>query len=180
MCLPGRLSGWTGSVVSQPGCLARLLGWTDSIVSHCLYIGARLFGRTGSYMSSLVPSFVSRCLPASLDVWHGSVTKRIHLSPFLSLNLAPVVFQPRRHGSLGGRIRFSPQLGCLLSARTGSFAALCVLLVVSQPGCLARLCGWTDSFVSICPRLSPSLDDWHGSLGGRIHLQCVPQARMYV
>ena len=49
--------------------------------------------------------------------------------------------------------------------------------VVSQPGCLARLSGWTGSlFVLLCllhlspVLLSPSLDAWHGSLGGRVDL----------
>ena len=86
-------------------------------------------------------SFVSLCL----DAWHGSLGGRDHLSPFVSLHLSPVV---------------------------------------SQPGCLARLSGWTGSFVSlclpsfvlwalfpfICLPLSPSLDVWHGSPGGQIHL----------
>ena len=64
-----------------------------------------------------------------------------------------------------------------------------VFSVVFQSGCLARLSGRTSSFVSLSPficlplssslgtaspfvslLLSPSLDAWHGSLGGRIHL----------
>ena len=97
------------------------------------------------------------------------------MSPFVSLYLAPVVSQPGRlsrlsgvegficlplspficlplspsldawHGSLGGRVDLSPF----------------VSLHLSQPGCLARLSGWTGSFVSLC---LPSFV-WHGSLG---------------
>ena len=159
-----RLSGWTGScvslcplhlspVLSQPGCLALLSGWTGSFVSLCL-----------SWFLPLSPS---------LDAWHGSLGGRVHLSPFLSLHLSPVVSQP----------------GCLarLSGWTGSFVYLCL------PGCLAPLC--FPSFVSRClparmpgtvflvdrftflplsPFIwllfSPSLDVCHGSPGGRIHL----------
>ena len=109
----------------------------------------------------------------SLSAWHGSLGGRVHLSPFVSLYLPPVVSQP----------------GCLarLSGWTGSFVYLCL------PGCLAPLC--FPSFVSRClPAwmpgtfflvdrftflhlspfiwllLSPSLDVCHGSPGGRIHL----------
>ena len=81
-------------VVSQPGCLALFFWWTDSLFSFCL------------------PSFGSCCLPAWMSVTAPiSVGGRIHLFPFVSLYLSPVV---------------------------------------SQPGCLARLSGWTDSFVSRC------------------------------
>ena len=101
------------------------------------------------------------------------------MSPFVSLYLAPVVSQPGRlsrlsgvegficlplspficlplslsldawHGSLGGRVHLSP------------FVSLHLSPVASQPGCLARLSGWTGSFVSLC---LPSFV-WHGSLG---------------
>ena len=100
------------------------------------------------------------------------------MSPFVSLYLAPVVSQPGRlsrlsgvegficlplspficlplspsldawHGSLGGRVHLSP------------FVSLHLSPVASQPGCLARLSGWTGSFVSLC---LPSFV-WHGSL----------------
>ena len=84
---------------------------------------------------------MTRPLPSSsLDAWHGNLGGRVHLSPFVSL--------------LGGRIHLPS--------------------VVSQPGCLPRLSGRTGSFVSLCPficlALSSSLDAWHGSLGGRVHL----------
>ena len=165
-------SGWTGSfvslchlspVVSQPGCLARLgficlplspficlawmPGWTDSLVSLCL------------------PSFVARCLPAwiwhgslggrvhvspfvpficlpfspSLDAWHGSLGGGVHLSPFVSLDFSRCLpAWDAWHGSLGGRVHLSP------------FVSLHLSPVVSQPGCLARLSGWTGSFVYLC------------------------------
>ena len=45
-----------------------------------------------------------------------------------------------------------------------SFVSLHLSRVVSQPGCLARLFGSTDSFVFRC------LDVWHGSPGRRVHL----------
>ena len=195
ICLPlsPRLDAWHGflggrvhlspcvslhlsPVVSPPGCLARLSGWTGSFVSLCL------------------PSFVSRC-PPRLDPWHGSLGGRVHLSPCVSLHLSPVVspmpgtalwvdgficlpvspfiflpLSPRLdawHGSLGGRVHLSPCVSLHLSP------------VVSPPGCLARLSGWTRFIclpVSpfICLPLSPRLDAWHGSLGGRVHLSpCV-------
>ena len=106
-------------VVSQPECLVRLSGWTGSFVSLCLASG----------LSHLSPLFVSRCLPP----WHSS---------------------------LGGRISFVSV--CLASGWTNSFvfhclpawmsgtALICLPLslhlspVVFQPGCLARLFGWTD------------------------------------
>ena len=50
------------------------------------------------------------------------------LSPFICLPLSPSL--DTWHSSLGEQIHSSP--------------------IVSQPGCLARLSGWTDSFVSLC------------------------------
>ena len=159
---------------------------------------------TDSFVSLCLPLFGPGCLPAWTPVtalWGGGV----HLSPFVSLHLSPTVSQP----------------GCLarLSGWTGSFVTLCLPSFVSRclpawmPGtalwvdgficlplspfiCLARLSGLCfPSFVSrclpawmsgtalqadrftclplspfICLPLSPSLDAWHGSLGGRIHL----------
>ena len=85
-------------------------------------------------------------------------------------------------GSPGGRVHLSPSPSICL---TDSFVSLCLPLfgpgclpawtpvhlslfvslhlspVVSQPGCLARLSGWTGSFVSLC---LPSFV-WHGCLG---------------
>ena len=177
-CLPAWMiqSGWTGSfvslchlspVVSQPGCLARLSGWTGSFVSLCLPLSPFI------------------CLPA----WMPGAA-RVHLSPFVSLHLSPIVSQP---GCLGGQIHLSPFVSLHLSpvvSQPGSGTALwvdgfmclplspsfvsrslpawmpgtalwvdgfiCLPLsplispVVSQPGCLARLSGWTGSFVSLC------------------------------
>ena len=164
---------------------------------------------TDSFVSLCLPLFGPGCLPAWTPVtalWGGGV----HLSPFVSLHLSPVVSQP----------------GCLarLSGWTGSFVTLCLPSFVSRclpawmPGtalwvdgficlplspfiCLARLSGLCfPSFVSrclpawmsgtalqadrftclpsfvlplspfICLPLSPSLDAWHGSLGGQFHL----------
>ena len=83
---------------------------------------------TDSFVSLCLPLFGPGCLPAWTPVtalWGGGV----HLSPFVSLHLSPVVSQP----------------GCL-SGWTDSFVSLC-LPFVSQPGCPS---GWTDSFVSRC------------------------------
>ena len=127
-------------------------------------------------------SFVSRCLPAwmpgtalwvdgficlplspfiCLPAWMPGAA-RVHLSPFVSLHLSPVVSQP---GCLGGQILplspficrpLSPSLDLArLSGWTGSCVSLCPLhlspvLSQPEPGCLARLSGWTGSFVSLC------------------------------
>ena len=172
ICLP--LSPLISPVVSQPGCLARLSGWTGSFVSLCLpsfvsrclpawmpgtdlwvdgwhpFVSlhlspvvsqpgrlSRLSGVEGFICLPLSP-FICLPLSPSLDVCHGSPGGRIHLSPLVPLHLSPI--------SVGGRIHLFP------------FVSLYLSPVVSQPGCLARLSGWTDSFVS---PLSPSLDVWH-------------------
>ena len=77
---------------------------------------------TNSFVSLCLPLFGPGCLPAWTPVtalWGGGV----HLSPFVSLHLSPVV---------------------------------------SQPGCLARLSGWTGSFVTLClpSFVSPCLPAW--------------------
>ena len=145
-------------VASQPGCLARLSGWTGSFVSLCL------------------PSFVwhGSLGFVSLDVWHGSPGRQIHLSPFVSLHLSPVVLEPGWHGS------------SLVSLCLPSFGSPCLpaWMSVTAPQadgftclpwfpfiCLPSL--WVDGLIClplspfICLPLSPSLD---ASLGGRIHL----------
>ena len=129
ICLPARWGG--GPPVSPficlplspplpPGCLARLSGWTRSFVSLCL------------------PSFVSCCLPAWMPgtaLWvDGFIC--LPVSPFICLPLSPRL--DAWHGSLGGRVHLSPCVSLHLSP------------VVSPPGCLARLSGWTGSFVSLC------------------------------
>ena len=81
--------------------------------------------------------FIWLLLSPSLEVCHGSPGGRIHLSPLVPLHLSPI--------SVGGRIHLFP------------FVSLYLSPVVSQPGCLARLSGWTD----FCLPLSPSLDVWH-------------------
>ena len=112
-----------------------------------------------------LPSFVSRCLavPGRLARLSGQVD----LSPFICRLLSPSL--DAWHGSVSGRIHLSFCLPLFLYLAP----------VGSQPGCLARLSGWTDSFVSHCLSawtgsfvslyfvsflLSPSLDAWHGSL----------------
>ena len=90
----------------------------------------------------------------------GSLGGRVHLSPFVSLHLSgtalwalfPFICLPLSpsldvwHGSPGGQIHLSLHLSP----------------VVSQPGCLARLFGWTVSLVSLClPSFgSPCLPAW--------------------
>ena len=89
----------------------------------------------------LTDSFVSLCLPLSWTpvtaLWGGGV----HLSPFVSLHLSPVVSQP----------------GCLarLSGWTGSFVTLCLPSFVSRclPAWMPGTALWVDGF--ICLPLSP-------------------------
>ena len=114
------VSLYLAPVVSQPGRLPWLSGVEGFI---CLPLSP----------------FICLPLSPSLDAWHGSLGGRVHLSPFVSLHLCPVA---------------------------------------SQPGCLARLSGWTGSFVSLClPSFVwhgslgfVSMDVWHGSPGRQIHL----------
>ena len=98
----------------------------------------------------LTDSFIWPRLSPSLDACHGSGVEGficLPLSPFICLPLSPSL--DAWHGSLGGRVHLSP------------FVSLHLSPVASQPGCLARLSGWTGSFVSLC---LPSFV-WHGSLG---------------
>ena len=116
---------------------------------------------TDSFVSLCLPLFGPGCLPAWTPVtalWGGGV----HLSPFVSLHLSPVVSQPGCLARLSGwtgsfvSLHLSPvasQPGCLarLSGWTGlGFVSLHLSPVVSQPGCLARLSRRTDSLVSLC------------------------------
>ena len=115
-------------------------------------------------------SFVSRCLPAwmpgtalwvdgficlplspfiCLPAWMPGAA-RVHLSPFVSLHLSPVVSQP----------------GCL---GVLSFVARCLPAWIWHSSLGGRV--HVSPFVPfICLPVSPSLDAWHGSLGGRVHL----------
>ena len=141
ICLP--LSPLISPVVSQPGCLARLSGWTVSFVSLCL------------------PSFVSRCLPAWMPgaaLWVDGficlpLSPRMSgtpLLPFICLPLSPSL--DAWHCFFGGQIHFSP------------FVSLHLAPVVSQPGCLSRLSGWTDSLVSLgSPSFVSHLCGWTDS-----------------
>ena len=90
---------------------------------------------------------------------------------FICLPLSPFIFLP-----------LSPSLDAWHGSGRVHFVSLCLpsfFFVVSQPGCLA-LFGWTGSFClplapSMCLPLSRSLDAWHGSLSGRVHLSlCLP------
>ena len=138
ICLPfsPSLDAWHGSlggrfvsphlspIVSQPGCLARLSG------------------RTGSFLSLCLPSFV--LLSPSLDAWHGSLNGQIHWSPLISLYLAPV-------GCLSGWTGLFAS-HCL-SAWTSSIISLCLLLVVSQPRCVTDSCAVCSAGRHVCLRL---------------------------
>ena len=93
--------------------------------------------------------FICLPFPPSLDVWHGSLGGRVHLSPFVSLHLSgtalwalfPFICLPLSpsldvwHGSPGGQIHLSP------------FVSLHLSPVVSQPS-LVSLC--LPSFGSPC------------------------------
>ena len=189
--------GWRGSFVSL--CL-------PSFVSRCLQAwmpGTALW--VDGFICHPLSPFICLPLPPSLDAWHGVLGGRVHLSPFVSLHLSgtalwalfPFICLPLSpsldvwHGSPGGQIHLSPfvslhlspvvsRLGCLarLSGWTGSFVTLCLPSFVSR--CLqAWMPGtalWVDGFIChhlspfICLPLPPSLDAWHGALGGRVHL----------
>ena len=165
-----RLSRRTGSFVSLSLHLPDGFIWPRLSPSLDACHGS--LGWRGSFVSLCLPSFVSRCLPAwmpgtalwvdgfichplspficlplppSLDAWHGSLGGRVHLSPFVSLHLSGtalwalfpficLTLSPSLdvwHASPGGQIHLSP------------FVSLHLSPVVSQPGCLARLFGWT-------------------------------------
>ena len=122
--------------------------------------------------------FICLPLPPSLDAWHGSLGGRVHLSPFVSLHLSgalgcfPSFVSRCLPAWMSGTALQADRFTCL---PLSPFVSLHLSPVVSQPGCLARLFGWTVSLVSLClpsfgSRLSPSLDVCHGSPGGRIHL----------
>ena len=152
ICLPlsPRLDAWHGSL----GGRVRLSPW----VHLSPFVSLHLSPVDPVWVDGFIClplSFVSRCLPAwmpgtalwvdgficlplspfiCLPAWMAGAA-RVHLSPFVSPHLSPVVSQP---GCLGGQIHLFP------------FVSLYLCPVVSQPGCLARLSGWTDSFVSRC------------------------------
>ena len=97
------------------------------------------------------------------------------LFPFICLPLSPSL--DAWHCFFGGQIHFSP---CCLPAWM-SVTALQADGFTCLPWfpfiCLPSL--WVDGFICfplspfVCLPLSPSLDAWHGSLGGRIHLSPV-------
>ena len=192
ICLPfsPSLDAWHGSL----GGRVHLSLFVSLDFSRCLpaWMPGTALWVDGFICLPLSP-FICLPLSPSLDAWRGSLGGRVHLStfvsqdvwhPFVSLHLSPVVSQP---GCLalffGGQTHFSP------------FVSLHLAPVVSQPGCLSRQADgftclpwfpficlpslWVDGFICfplspfICLPLSPSLDAWHGSLGGRIHLSPV-------
>ena len=133
-CLPAWMPGtalWVDGFVylCLPACLAPLC--FPSFVSRCLpaWMPGTVFLVDRFTFLPLSP-FIWLLLSPSLEVCHGSPGGRIHLSPLVPLHLSPI--------SVGGRIHLFP------------FVSLYLSPVVSQPGCLARLSGWTDSFVSRC------------------------------
>ena len=184
-CL-ARLSGWTGLFVSL--CL-------PSFVSRCLPAWMPGTGWTGSFVSLCPTLSPFICLPLSPSLaWMPGTALggRVHLSPFVSLHVfvfsvclpfsGCVCLPVSRPGCLAQLSKRS-QPGCLAFICVPSFASMLVVawhgfvhspfvslhlsLVVSEPGCLARLCEWTDSFVSLFSLyFSPvaSLDAWDGSL----------------
>ena len=160
------VSLYLAPVVSQPGRLSRLSGVEGFI---CLPLSP--FSCLPAWMPGTalwVDGFI--CLPLSpfiwlplspsLDVWvDGFIC--LPLSPFICLaRLSGLCFPSNClplspsldvwHGSPGGQIHLSP------------FVSLHLSPVVSQPGCLARLFGWTVSLVSLClPSFgSPCLPAW--------------------
>ena len=187
-CLPAWMPGtalWVDGFICLPLspfiCLARLSGLCfPSFVSRCLpawMSGTAL--QADRFTCLPLSPFICLPLSPSLDAWHGSLGGQFHLSPFVSLHLAPVVSQPgclsrlsRRTDSLVSLgspslwvdgliclplspficLPLSPSLDSSLGGRIhlSPFVSLCLSPVVSQPGCLARLSGWTDSFVSRC------------------------------
>ena len=138
-CLPAWMPGtalWVDGFICLPLspfiCLARLSGLCfPSFVSRCLpawMSGTAL--QADRFTCLPLSPFICLPLSPSLDVWHGSLGGQFHLSPFVSLHLAPLVSQP----------------GCLsrLSRRTDSLVSL------GSPSFVSHLCGWTDSFVCLC------------------------------
>ena len=105
------------------------------------------------------------CLPLSpsLDAWHGSLGGRVHLSPFVSLHLSPVASQPGCLARLSGLCFPSFVSLCLPWLCFPSFVSRCL------PAWMSGTALWA-LFPFICLPLSPSLDVWHGSPGGQIHL----------
>ena len=204
ICLPlsPSLDAWHGSLGGRvnsrclPAWMPGTALWVDGFI--CLPLSP--------FICLAFPSFVSRCLPAwmsgtalqadrftclplspficlplspSLDAWHGSLGGQFHLSPFVSLHLAPLVSQP------GCLSRLSRRTDSLVSLGSPSFVShlwvdgliclLCLPLFVSR--CLpAWMPLWVDGFIClplspfVCLPLSPSLD---APLGGRIHLSPV-------
>ena len=169
------------SVVSQPKFLPRgFSGWTDSLVSLCLpsfvsrCLSAWMPG-SALWVDGFICLPLSRfwvdefiCLPLSpsLSSYHGAFLGGwIHLSPFVSLHLSPVVSQPGCLARLSGWTCLPGSFGFRLSADSFVFFVSHLFLVVSQPGCLC-LClpsGWTDCLPA------PRREACQTSRLGRVH-----------
>ena len=126
------------------------------------------------------------CLPLSpsLDAWRGSLGGRVHLSTFVSQHLCFPSFVSRCLPAwMPGTVflPLSPFIWLLCLPAWMSVTALQADGFTCLPWfpfiCLPSL--WVDGFICfplspfVCLPLSPSLDAWHGSLGGRIHLSPV-------
>ena len=108
--------------------------------------------RTGSSPSiCLTDSFVSLCLPLFGPGCHSSLGWR---GSFVSLCL-PSFVSRRLPAWMPGTALWVDGFIC------HPLSPFICFSVASQPGCLARLSGWTGSFVSLCLPLFV----WHGSLG---------------
>ena len=208
-----------GHVVSHPACLPPLSGFTASFVSLCLPLFlshprclSRLSRWTRSFVSLWPVAVVSQQLLVHLSQLSPSLDAPcvlLCLSPVVSqpgsLHLSPIVSQPG-HGFLGGRVHVSPVVSLHLSPPL--FVSRCWMCLPSFVLCWLPTAFWVHLFstvsqlgrVQLSPfvsfLLSPSLDAWHGSVGGRIHLslfvslhfprlsrthvRCVPRSGMCV
>ena len=108
---------------------------------------ARLSGWTGSFVTLCLPSFVSRCLPAWMPV------TALWVDGFICLPLSPFICLARLSGL------------CF-----PSFVSRCLPAWMSGTALQADRFTCLPLSPFICLPLSPSLDAWHGSLGGQFHL----------
>ena len=110
--------------LSPVGCLARLSGWR-----HVLEQERRARHGTPAW----------RALPGRHREKPRSETKRSQMNAWQVGDNGK-----QMNGDKGRQMNPSSQTQ-MNPSRPPSFS-----LVASKPGCLARLCGWTDSFVSLC------------------------------
>ena len=183
-------------VVSQPGCLA-----LNGRVHLSPFVPAWMPG-TALWVDGFIclPLSPFICLPLSpsLDAWHwvggficlplsqpGCLARlsggRVHLSPFVSLHLSPVVSQP---SLVHGTALWVDVFICLpLSPFVFVFSVClpfsgCVCLPVSRPGCLAQLSKRSQpgclAFICVPSFASMLAVAWHGFLGGGFILPLSP------